>query len=487
MPSRFLAIDLGAESGRVMLGDLEAGRLALTELHRFPNDPVSDATGLHWDALRLWLEIQRGLERAAGRTVDGIGLDAWGCDFALIGEQGSLLENPYHYRDGRGASALDAVVARAGREALYGRTGTQLMTFNTLFQWYAARQATPRLMEAARALVMMPDLFDFWLTGELRTEYTIASTSQMVDPRERTWAAALLDELDLPRRLLQPIVEPGTVIGRLREGVCGGLAGTPVIAPACHDTGSAFAAVGTRGRGAVLSSGTWSLLGAELGAPVLTAAAREQNFTNEGGVCGTTRVLKNITGLWLLQGCMRAWTAEDRAATYDTLLQAAGDDRRGFRSLLDPDHPDFFNPPDMPAAIAAFCRRTGQPAPEDPADCTRAILDSLALKYRLVLESLEQLTGSRFEHLRVVGGGSRNRLLSRLTADAVGRPVLAGPVEATALGNVAMQMVAVGAVASLGEAREVIDRSFPPERFEPRDADRWDREYGRFLEYIRGC
>ena len=482
MPARYLAIDLGAESGRAMLGALDGERLAISELRRFPNEPVADASGLHWDALRLWLEIRRALDAAGAAKLDGIGVDTWGCDFALLGEHGALLENPYHYRDERTTGTFERVVARVGRETLYGRTGTQLMAFNTLFQWVAACRAAPKIMEAAQALAMMPDLFNYWLTGALRSEYTIASTSQMVNPRQRAWEMSLVDDLQLPRRLLQPIVEPGAILGGLRPDVNRALAGTPVVAPACHDTGSAFAAVDTHGRGAVLSSGTWSLLGAEVAAPIVTSRARELNFTNEGGVSGTTRVLKNITGLWLLQGCIRAWSAERRATAYEDLLTAAGA-APPFRSLIDPDDQGFFNPPHMPQAVADFCRRTSQAVPEDPGQFTRVIFESLAFKYRLVLESLEDLVGSRFEHLRIVGGGARNRVLNQFTADALGRPVLAGPVEATALGNIAMQMVATGRVGSLKAAREVIDRSFPAERFDPLNAAPWNDEFARFKDY----
>jgi rhamnulokinase len=371
------------------------------------------------------------------------------------------------------------------REALYARTGTQFLALNTLFQFFAACRDAPKVIDAASALVLMPDLFNYWLTGVLRSEYTIASTSQMVDPRSRSWATDLLADLDLPSRLFQPIVEPGTRLGELRPDASSSLAGTPVIAPACHDTGSAFAAVSRHDRGAILSSGTWSLLGAEVAEPVVTARARELNFTNEGGVCQTTRLLKNIAGLWLLQSCMRAWTSAGETASYDELLAAAEARRDAFRSLSDPDHSDFFHPPDMPAAIAGFCRRTGQPAPEGPGGHTRAILESLALKYRVVIEALEELTGTRYTQIRIVGGGSRNRLLCQFTADATGRLVLSGPTEATALGNIAMQMVATGAVASLDEARALIERSFPPERFEPIEPQRWQAEYGRFCEYLK--
>jgi sugar (pentulose or hexulose) kinase len=480
---RFVAIDLGAESGRAMLGELQGDVLSLAEIRRFANEPARDAAGLHWDVLRLWLEITRALGSLDGR-IDGIGVDTWGCDFALLGEHGHLLENPFHYRDERTSGVVDRVTQRITHEDLYNRTGTQLLEFNTLFQLFVACERTPKLIDAASALVLMPDLFNYWLTGRLASEYTIASTSQMIDPRRRTWTTSVLSALDLPARLLQPLIEPGTMLGELRSDACAALAGTPVIAPACHDTGSAFAAVGAGARGAVLSSGTWSLLGAEIQTPVSTERARALNFTNEGGVRGTTRLLKNITGLWLLQSCVRAWRAGGRAASYDELLTAASADHLRFRALIDPDHHDFFHPADMPSAIAEFCRRTGQPAPEEPGACTRVILESLAFKYRIVLESLEELTGVHYDTLHIVGGGAKNRLLNQLTADATGRVVLAGPVEATALGNIAMQMVATSAVPSLDEARQLIGRSFPTERYEPSGTSSWDREYSRFLEYV---
>jgi rhamnulokinase len=483
MSGRFVAIDLGAESGRVMLGEVQGAVLSLAEIRRFANEPVRDTAGLHWDVLRLWLEITRALGALDGQ-IDAIGVDTWGCDFALLGERGHLLENPFHYRDERTAGVMDRVARRISHEDLYNRTGTQLLEFNSLFQLYVACERTPHLIDAADALVLMPDLFNYWLTGTLASEYTIASTSQMIDPRQRAWATSLLSALGLPVRLLQPLVEPGAALGELRPDACAALAGTPVIAPACHDTGSAFAAVDAGPRGAVLSSGTWSLLGAEVQAPVSTERARALNFTNEGGVRGTTRLLKNITGLWLLQSCVRAWTAGGRAPAYDELLTAASADGRRAGALIDPDHHDFFHPADMPSAIAEFCRRTGQPAPEEPGACTRVILDSLALKYRVVLESLEELTGVHYDTLHIVGGGAKNRLLNQLTADATGRVVLAGPVEATALGNIAMQMVATGAVPSVDAARQLIGRSFPLARYEPSGTSTWDREYSRFLDYV---
>ena len=293
--------------------------------------------------------------------------------------------------------------------------------------------------------------------------------------------------MDLPARLLKPIVKPGTVIGAVQNAASNALAGTPVVAPACHDTGSAVAAVSSSGKSAFLSSGTWSLLGAELPAPLITPKARDLNFTNEGGVCGTIRFLKNIGGLWLLQSCRRSWSISGRDFTYEELMEAAADERHAFLSLFDPDHPDFLHPDDMPSAIAAYCRRTEQPAPSGPPAYTRAILESLALKYRHVLDSLEELTGIRFEEIRIMGGGSRNRMLNQFTADATGRTVIAGPSEATALGNIAMQMLATGAVTSLAEARQVIARSFPVEKFEPSAADRWNAHYQRFRIYLEAA
>jgi rhamnulokinase len=306
----------------------------------------------------------------------------------------------------------------------------------------------------------------------------------MIDARTRTWAVGLLEALDLPTALLQPITEPGTPLGRVLGEASAALAGTPVVVPACHDTAAAVASVPAGGRTAFISSGTWSLLGTERPEPIVTPRARELNFTNEGGVCGTTRVLKNIGGLWLLQSCRRAWAAAGQPFDYDELLVAAERCPHPFRSLFDPDHRSFLRPEDMPRAIAAYCRQTGQPEPHGPAEVTRAILESLAFKYRAVLDALEALTGQPLDEVRIVGGGSRNRLLNQLTADATGRSVVAGPVEATALGNIAMQMLATGAVGSLAEARAIIERSFPVERYEPTGAAAWEAHARRFHDYL---
>jgi rhamnulokinase len=480
----FLALDLGAGSGRAMLGSFHGGVLGLREIHRFPNEPVRRNHSLQWDVLGLWQETKRALGLIGSDRLDSVGIDSWGVDFALLGERGELLENPYHYRDKRTEGMMDAVFKRVSREKIYAITGIQFLPINTLFQLYAAWLAAPEMVGAARAVATIPDLLNYWLTGTLTSEYTIATTTQLIDAQTRSWATAMLEEIGLPTRLLLPLIEPGTMIGEVTHGASPRIAGTPVVAPACHDTASAVAAVSASGTTAFLSCGTWSLLGTELPAPLITLKALELNFTNEGGVCGTTRLLKNIGGLWLLQSCRQRWAAEGHDIPYEELLAAAADETLAFRSLIDPDHPAFLNPPDMPASIARYCRDTRQPEPASPPAFTRAILESLAFKYRAVLESLEGLTGGRFDTIRIVGGGARNRLLKQWTADATGRTVLAGPVEATALGNIAMQMIATGAVASLAEARAAIDRSFPLERLEPIAAERWDAQYHRFQQYL---
>jgi rhamnulokinase len=486
MTAHFLAFDLGAESGRAVHAQLRSGVLEIDEVERFPNEAVSVGGSLHWDILRLWREMQRILNRISSSIkLDSIGVDTWGVDYALLGERGNLLENPYHYRDGRTTGVMERVFDRVPREVIYAITGIQFLSFNTLYQLFAAYESTPQLVENAQHLVTIPDLLNYWLTGRLVCEYTNATTTQFVDPRTRSWSTSLLTELGLPTKLLTQIVEPGSVLGALTAP--GLLAGTPVVAPACHDTGSAVASVATTSRSAFLSSGTWSLLGAELPSPMITERACSLNFTNEGGVCGTVRLLKNIAGLWLLQSCRRSWIASGMEHSYEELLRAASNDaRNSFRSLIDPDDPVFLRPDDMPSEIAAYCKRTEQSVPQEAPAFTRAILESLAFKYRRVLESLEELTGNHVEEIRIIGGGSLNRLLNQFTANATGRTAIAGPVEATALGNIAMQMLATGAVSSLAEARTVINRSFPVERFEPFEADRWSDHYSRFKHYCEG-
>ena len=485
----FLAFDLGAESGRAILGRLRSDHMTVEEIHRFPNQPVFYNGGLHWDAPRLWHEMQTALRWVAAHGVgqlDSTGVDTWGVDYALLGDNGALLGNPFHYRDGRTEGVMQRVQASLGAERIYRTTGIQFLPFNTLYQLSAAALTTPDLLATARSLVTMPDLFHFWMTGRIACEYTNASTTQFLDVHTRKWAVDLLRDAGIPTHFLAPLIEPGEVLGQLRTdpgAPSGALARTVVIAPACHDTGSAFASVYSGEKIALLSSGTWSLLGVEWPRPVVTDDAYRLNFTNEGGVNGTVRLLKNITGMWLLESCRRAWQARGEDYSHGQLAaMAAGE--KPLQHLLDPDDPTFALPQDMTAAIAAFCARTGQPSPQTPGAFTRAILESLALKYRAVLESLERVAGAKFEEIRIVGGGSQNETLNQFTADATCRRVLAGPAEATALGNLAMQMVGAGAVASLADARDLIAQSFPARVFEPNNSARWENAFANLQKIL---
>jgi rhamnulokinase len=480
----YLAFDFGAESGRAILARLHSGVLVTEEVRRFKNDPVESGGSLRWDVSRLWSEVQSALEDLKETDLTGIGVDAWGVDYALLGERGELLQNPYHYRDPRTNGVMQEVFGKVAREEIYRTTGIQFMPINTIYQLCAAMRDTPALLKTAQQLVMIPDLFHYWLTGKAVCEYTNATTTQLVNPVTRTWAAELITRLGLPSHLLTEIVEPGSRIGTLLPSISRGsaLSGTPVIAPATHDTGSAVAAISAREGTAFLSSGTWSLLGTELDAPVISTEALRLNFTNEGGVNGTTRLLKNVMGLWMLQCCRHSWTAQGRPYGHSELMDLALREDP-FRCLVDPDHPSFLRPADMPAAIDQFCARTHQPAPKTQGAYVRTILESLAFKYRFVVHNLEQLIRRPIEKIRVIGGGSKNRLLNQMTADATGRSVLAGPAEAAAVGNVAMQMLTTGGATSLKEVRNIVDRSFPIDRFEPLDTGKWDRHAERFEQY----
>jgi rhamnulokinase len=480
----FLAFDLGAESGRAVLAHVHSGVITTEEVHRFANEPVEYAGALHWDVPRLWLEVLKTLLRLEGIALGGIGVDAWGVDYALLGERGNLLENPYHYRDQRTDGVMERVFEKASKDEIYRETGIQFMAINTLFQLFAAQRNTPKLLEAAQTLLTIPDLFHYWLTGNAVCEFTNATTTQMVNPCTRTWARLLLEKLGLPSDLPAKIVEPGSVVGALSEKLTlhSKLRGTPVIVPASHDTGSAVAAVVARAGTAFLSSGTWSLVGTELDSPLITDETLQLNFTNEGGVCGTTRFLKNVMGLWMLQCCRQSWTSQGQVYDYRELMELASRETE-FCHLVDPDDESFLHPADMPGAIDAFCVKTHQPIPSTPGAYVRTVFESLAFKYRQVISDLERLTREPIRQIRIIGGGSKNRLLNQFTADATGRRVLAGPAEATALGNIAMQILAMGAASSLAEVRAMVDRSFPVEIFDPRETDKWERHFARFKHY----
>jgi rhamnulokinase len=480
----YLAFDFGAESGRAVLARLHAGTISTEEIHRFPNEPVYYGGSLHWDVARLWWEVRRALTKVHDTRLDGIGVDCWGVDYALLGDRGELLQNPYHYRDSRTNGVMEEVFRIVSKEEIYRLTGIQFLPINTLYQLFAANRDTPGILRAAQRLLTIPDLFHYWLTGIAACEYTNASTTQMLNAVTRNWARDLLDCLEIPSALLVDIVEPGSMIRTLLPELAQGnsLSGTPVIAPASHDTGSAVAAITAREGTAFLSSGTWSLIGIELDAPVITPESLQMNFTNEGGAGGTVRFLKNVMGLWMAQQCRHSWASKGHEFEYRELMELA-ESESPFSCLIDPDDDSFLRPDDMPVAIDQFCAKTHQAVPSGPGMYIRTILESLALKYRLVLKNIEQLTGQQIRQLRVIGGGSKNRLMNQLTADATGKTVLAGPAEATALGNAGVQMLATGGANSLREVRAIIGRSFSTEVFEPSGTGVWDQQAERFQHY----
>lgn len=479
----YLAFDLGAESGRAMLGAVGAAGLTVEELHRFPNTPVRALGALYWDVLRLWHEIQRGLAivgRERRVKLDGIGVDTWGVDFALLGADGGPLDNPRHYRDTRTQGVMQQAFAVVPRAEIFAQTGIQFLPFNSLYQLYALKLAGAPALAAARSLLFMPDLLNYWLTGVARAELTIASTSQFYDPRRRGWALDLLDRLGLPARILPEIVPPGTRLGPLLESVAGpaGLDAVPVYATGCHDTASAVAAVPAEGDDwCYISSGTWSLMGAELDAPVINEQVLQQNLTNEMGAGGKVRFLKNIAGLWLLQECRRAWALGGTEYSYDDLVRQAAA-AKPFTAILNPDA--FLEPGGMPRQIAEHCKASGQPAPATPGEFTRTILESLAVRYRQVIESLEALAGRRFRIIHIVGGGARNALLNQFVADATGRTVIAGPSEATAIGNILIQAMGAGQLPGLEPARALVRRSFALQTYRPKLTADWDEACRKF-------
>jgi rhamnulokinase len=489
MSNGYIAIDLGAESGRVIVGVLTNGRLRLEEVHRFAHEPVWLPTGLHWDITGMWREIVAGLRRAATWTkANGIepvsvGVDTWGVDWALVDDAGELVGLPHAYRDPRNAAAFDEVIAKLGRDRIYQTTGIQFMALNTLYSLYAHKRADPDAV-ANGQLLFMPDLFHFWLSGHRTIEATIASTSQMVDCHTGEWANAILTELGLPIPELRPITNPGDEIGPLRKKLAedtGLPIGMRVVAPASHDTASAVAAVPALkdSNWCYLSSGTWSLQGAEIDAPCVTSAAQAASFTNERGVANTIRFLKNIPGLWLVQECRRDFARQGQEFDYATLTRLA-DEATPFRTLVDPAHDAFQSPGDMPRKIAEFARATDQSVPQSPGHFVRSCLESLALAYREKLETLEVILGSRFDVIHIVGGGGKNALLSQMTADATGRRVVVGPYEATASGNALVQAMADREVGSLSELRRIVAQSFELVEHEPAHGERWHQAFERF-------
>ncbi len=490
----YLGVDLGAESGRVMAGLWDGRRMRLEELHRFPNGPVHLAGTMRWDVLRLWAEVEQGLALAAkrfGKSVVSVGVDTWGVDFVLLSKTGELLGQPYHYRDARTRGMLDQAFSRVPRAEIFAATGLQFMEISSLYQLLALQRNNPELLAAADCLLMMPDFLHWCLCGSRVVEFTNATTTQCFHPTQRNWSFDLLQKLGLPTHMFPEVVPPGTTLGRLRDSVAErtGLGPIDVIAPATHDTGSAVASVPTRNTGqtnwAYISSGTWSLMGVEVPTALLSQRVLELNLTNEGGVNFTYRLLKNIMGLWLVQQCKRSFDARGKNYDYDALVRLASE-APALRSVVDPDDARFLNPPDMPAAIQSFCRESNQPVPETEGALVRCALESLALKYETVLGWLEEVTSNRIEVIHVVGGGSRNELLNQFTANACDRTVLAGPVEATVLGNLLVQSHASGETVSLADIRTIVSESTEPREFEPEPASRsvWLEARGRFTQLL---
>jgi rhamnulokinase len=490
----FLAIDLGASGGRVVAGLFDGRQLSLEEVYRFDNGGIHAAQHMHWPLMSLWQHVTRGL-RAAGKLYAGqiasVGVDTWGVDFGLLDKNDEILGIPHHYRDRRTVGILDKAFAIVPRDEIFQATGLQFMEFNTLYQLLAMKLAKSPTLEIAQSFLMMPDLFHWFLTGVKSNEATNASTTQFLNPRTRVWATELLDRCGLPKHLLGNIVQPGTRLGKIQTLVAEetGLAGVDVIVPGTHDTASAVAAVpaaskaGAKPDWCYISSGTWSLMGVETPEPIVNQRCYDLNFTNEGGVGGTTRLLKNIAGLWLVQECRRVWKESGLEYGFEELMDKAAKSPM-HAAFINPDHPGFVAPKNMPQAIRDFCAYTSQDPPENEGAVIRAALESLALRYRMVLGYLEELIGGRIETIHIVGGGAKNALLCQMAADATGRRIVAGPVEATAIGNLVVQAVAAGAIGSLAEAREIIRSSFEVTEYRPKQTAAWDEAYERFEKLV---
>jgi len=483
--ANYIAVDLGAESGRVMLGRVTDGKLSLEPIHRFANGPIQEQDSLRWDFDRLMTEIKTGIRLAAGKAdspVRGIGIDTWGVDFGLLDADGRLLEKPYHYRDSRTNGMMEKAFSRIPKRQIYENTGIQFMQLNSLYQLLAMRLANPNLLAKADKLLFMADLFSYFLCGRPFGEYTLASTSQMMDMKTGRWSKAIFKELSLPLEIMPHVTRPGTVVGELTPEVakeigCGRI---PLIAIGSHDTASAVLGVPGQGdRWAYLSSGTWSLMGVEIPQAIINDKTFAYEFTNEGGVENTIRLLKNIMGLWLVQECKRQWQREGQDLSYGELTTMASR-AQPFFGYVDCDNSDFLAPGDMPARINKCLSDTGQKPTQDKGQMVRLVLESLALKYRTVLSAIEDVTGISIETLHIVGGGIQNELLCQFTADATGRKVVAGPVEATASGNILMQAKAAGQLKSIEEARQVVRNSFEMKEYQPQNVGLWDQQYRRF-------
>lgn len=487
MTKRVLAFDFGASSGRAIIGCFDGDKITLEEVHRFSNDPVSVGGTVYWDVLRLFYEIKQGIIKAkiAG-GFDSIGIDTWGVDFGLIDSEGKLMENPVHYRDVRTSGLVDEAFKTMPKEKLYGITGIQFMELNTLFQLISLKKYRPWMLERADKMLFMPDLFGYMLTGKMCAEYSIASTSQLIGLDKRTWSKEILDAFGIKESVFAPLVQPGTVLGELSKEVCEecGVDPVPVISVCGHDTQSAITSVPCEdGDFAFLSSGTWSLFGTELDKPIVNETSMNINITNEGGFDGSTGFLKNIIGLWLIQESRRQWKREGKEYSYADLEKLALA-AEPFKCFIDPDAPEFVPHGNIPERVREFCRKTGQYVPETVGEIMRCIYESLAMKYRLTFEKLRECTERDYPVIHVIGGGTKDGLLCQMTANSCDRTVKAGPIEATVMGNVAVQLMSDGSVKNIGQARKIVAESSELKTFEPKDTDKWAEAYKDFLKII---
>jgi len=485
----FLGFDIGASSGRTILGTLQNDKISTQELHRFPNGTVNILGNLRWNIVDLYKNIKKGMKVCASEITtkpESVAVDTWGVDYGLFASDGNMLGLPYGYRDSRTDGMMEEFFKIIPRDRVYELTGIQFMQLNTLFQLFAMAQGNSPLVKIVTDLLFMPDIISYFLTGIKKTEFTIATTSQLFNPQKKDWDDDLFKALGISKNIMQEIVPPGTVLGNISQSVANetGLAQIPVVASASHDTGAAVAAVPAEGKDwAYISSGTWSLVGVEIAEPIISKQSLEFNFTNEGGVGGTYRFLKNCMGLWPIQQCRKAW-AEESEFSYSEMTRMAAE-AKPFIAVIDPDHPRFLNPPDMPEAIREYCRQTGQSIPDQPAEMIRSILEGLALKYRYIFDQLKQVYPHPINRIHIIGGGTQNKLLSQFTANATGIPVVAGPVEATVIGNIMVQAMGLGLVKSHAEIRRIIANSFELEKYEPQDTNKWDEAYDRFLNIIQ--
>ncbi|MFA6185699.1 MAG: rhamnulokinase family protein [Phycisphaerae bacterium] len=486
LEKKYIAVDLGAESGRVMLGSVSAGSIQLEEVYRFSNGPIVQEGLLRWDFAKLFSEVKTGIGKAvkqAGGQVCGIGVDTWGVDYGLLDEKGKLIENPYHYRDGRTSGMFEKSFEFMPKREIYENTGLQFMLFNTIYQLLAARLAKTPPLEKAEKLIFMADLVSYNLCGRQYAEYTLASTSQLMDMHTGQWSKVIFDRLSLPMRIMPEVVQAGTVVGKLTDAVAKELdaGGIPVIAIGSHDTASAVTAVpASGGKWAYLSSGTWSLMGVEIPRAIINDKSFGYEITNEGGVCNTIRLLKNIMGLWVLQECRRQWQREGTELSYDHIAKEATK-AKPFAAFIDVDHSEFFSPGNMPAKVNAYLNSTGQNIISDKGQMARVILESLAIKYRKTIEMLEDTIGDTIETLHIVGGGIKNELLCQFAADAINKKVIAGPAEATALGNIVMQAIATDQIQTVEQGRKLVAGSIELKTYTPQNVKAWDEQYKKAM------